>query len=453
MCFFSQITSDEAVGVPHHLLGTFPASMAGHIDVRNYRDECLILIDKIRKNKRVPILAGGTHYYLESVLWSDFLTERHTTSSKDAEIIASLSLPADSSECYAQLKQINPHAADELHPNNVRKVRRALIEALKQQQSGGPVGRTNPMRDPLIGPLNRSYEPRYPGQTYIFWTDCDADVLNKHLDQRVDDMIKAGLVGELDRFIARIVSDQDTRNDQVITESDKIERLFGNEAKAVTDPFMRRGILQSIGFKEFSDYLALPAASTERTSVTGQQLLNSAIERVKISTRQYARRQIRWITNRFLRRPATGGLPVYRIPVSEILNSDSISDQADWDRLVLAPVVRIVHDHLVQSGDTLLTDCSNISRLNDLLALCPSERAPQPLPFIMKADNESDADSESADGPPFVCPACSGRVFSRLEDWRAHTKSRSHQKRVSKLHKRALLQSVACSDDRPDLCE
>ncbi|VDP96411.1 unnamed protein product [Echinostoma caproni] len=71
-----------------------------------------------------------------------------------------------------------------------------------------------------------------------------------------------------------------------------MERLFGDEARAVNDPFVRRGILQSIGFKEFADYLALPAAS-ERASPVGQQLLSSAIDRVKIATRQYARRQVR----------------------------------------------------------------------------------------------------------------------------------------------------------------
>lgn len=442
----NKITLDQAAGVPHHLLGTFPANLVGRIDVRDYRNQCLNLIHKIRlQNNHIPILAGGTHYYLESVLWSDFLSKSHGTSSQDAEIPSSFFLPADSTEWYAQLKLINPSAAAQLHPNNVRKVRRALIEAIKsRQQLNGPIDHNDPSR---IGLSNRSCQPRFPGQTYIFWIDCDKDVLNRWLDRRVDGMVKAGLVDELDRFINSFLS-----STTVTTESEKIERLFGDEARAVSDPSVRRGILQSIGFKEFADFLALPAVSAERTSSVGQHLLNSAIERVKISTRQYARRQVRWITNRFLRRPAAGGLPVYRIPVTDILRADPVSVPADWDRLVLAPVVRVVHDHLVRTGDTLMMENSNRSRLNELLTLCPADLAPLPEPFTSKTDNGIDPDSEPVSGPPYVCSACSDRAFSRLEDWQAHVKSRSHQKRVNKLRKRVLLQSwKSSSNDRCDL--
>ncbi|KAA0200381.1 tRNA dimethylallyltransferase [Fasciolopsis buskii] len=86
----NKITLDQAAGVPHHLLGTLPADLVGRIDVRDYRNQCLNLIDKIRlENNHIPILAGGTHYYLESVLWSDFLSKSpKITSSQDAEILS-----------------------------------------------------------------------------------------------------------------------------------------------------------------------------------------------------------------------------------------------------------------------------------------------------------------------------------------------------------------------------
>lgn len=126
--------------------------------------------------------------------------------------------------------------------------------------------------------------------------------------------------------------------------------------------------------------------------------------------------------------------------------------QADWDRLVLAPVARVVHDHLVRTGDALMMKNSDRSRLSELLTLCPADLAPLPEPFTCKTDNGVDSDSDSVGGPPYVCSACSGRVFSRLEDWQAHVKSRSHQKRVSKLRKRVLLQSwTSSNNDRCDL--
>lgn len=94
--------------------------------------------------------------------------------------------------------------AAQLHPNNVRKVRRALIEAIKQgQQFNEPADLNNPS---FIGLSNRSCQPRFPGQTYIFWMDCDKDVLDGWLDRRVDGMVKAGLVDELDRFINSFLS-------------------------------------------------------------------------------------------------------------------------------------------------------------------------------------------------------------------------------------------------------
>ena len=61
------------------------------------------------------------------------------------------------------------------------------------------------------------------------------------------------------------------------------------------------GIFQSIGFKEFHDYLVLP--SSEQTTLTGTRLLNQGVEALKVRTRRYARHQIKWIVKRFLQQP------------------------------------------------------------------------------------------------------------------------------------------------------
>ncbi|VDP82422.1 unnamed protein product, partial [Echinostoma caproni] len=251
------VTSDEANGIPHHLLGTFPASWAGRIDVRDYRDRCLPLIDTIRENKHIPILAGGTHYYLESVLWSDFSAGLNQTVSNNIELQTSVRSAThgvrrssmesmvepqqeDSNECYAQLKQINPSMAAKLHPNNVRKVRRALAEALMRQNSSEQVTTTEPIRArPDDGPPNRSYQPRYPGQTLIFWTDCDGEVLNTRLDQRVDSMIEAGLVHELDQFVTRFFSSYEDHGKYFAIHSLKIQC----SSLAITNFVARFGIM------------------------------------------------------------------------------------------------------------------------------------------------------------------------------------------------------------------
>jgi tRNA dimethylallyltransferase len=62
-----------------------------------------------------------------------------------------------------------------------------------------------------------------------------------------------------------------------------------------------KGIFQSIGFKEFHEYLIL--SEDDRNSEKGSKLFHAGVDALKLVTRRYARRQLRWITNRFLRKP------------------------------------------------------------------------------------------------------------------------------------------------------
>lgn len=71
---------------------------------------------------------------------------------------------------------------------------------------------------------------------------------------------------------------------------EKLRALFAQELESVSDPMTRRGLLQSIGLKEFSDYLAL--LPEERDTIEANTLLKQATENVKTATRQYARRQV-----------------------------------------------------------------------------------------------------------------------------------------------------------------
>ncbi|VDQ09054.1 unnamed protein product [Trichobilharzia regenti] len=176
--------------------------------------------------------------------------------------------------------KLRPNLAAHLHPNNVRKVKRALLDVLSESE--GESTDENTKKDVP----NRSVIPRYPGQSLILWLDCASDVLNTHLNKRVDMMLESGLISELDSFLkeAKLASMSSTSKciEAEITDNCDLE--------TVSDPSVRRGVLQSIGFKEFSDYLAL--LPNERDSPEAKVLLNQAAENVKSSTRQYARRQV-----------------------------------------------------------------------------------------------------------------------------------------------------------------
>ncbi|KAF7256772.1 hypothetical protein EG68_06371 [Paragonimus skrjabini miyazakii] len=435
----NKVTEEEAAGITHHLLGTFSAQWAAFGDVHKYKAACLPLVDKIRTNiGRIPILVGGTHYYLEAILWSDFLAA-YTSSNEEGES-RNILLPSEMSDCYTLLQKLNPQIASQLHPNNERKVRKALREALL---SSSKQPSTSMGDDLKFGyPRNRSYHPRYPDDTLILWVDCDLAVLDARLDSRVDNMVRTGLIHELDLFLKNYFTEREfSKSNQ--TRSDQLNRLF-TETCSVNDPSGRRGILQTIGFKEFADYLSLPPGSAERESQEGQQMLTAAIEKVKVATRQYARRQIKWITNRFLRRPEFGCIPVYRLDVTESMKSTTGLSSDTWDINILAPACRLIFDHLVDSGALAQLVIGNPARLNTLLDLCPPSARPRPCDFLPMRDDSAQIGAGSSVDCLFSCTVCGNRLFFRRADFEEHMRSRSHQKRISKLRRRQLLNSIKC---------
>ncbi len=106
------------------------------------------------------------------------------------------------------------------------------------------------------------------------WVQCDLPVLYARCDKRVDKMAERGMLDELQGF-------HDEFN-----------------AQRGANPDYTVGIFQSIGFKEFHDYLTMSAEV--KASDEGKKALASGVERMKVVTRQYARRQVNWMKNRFL---------------------------------------------------------------------------------------------------------------------------------------------------------
>uniref|UniRef100_A0A8C9P8J0 tRNA dimethylallyltransferase n=1 Tax=Spermophilus dauricus TaxID=99837 RepID=A0A8C9P8J0_SPEDA len=174
---------------------------------------------------------------------------------------------------HKRLSQVDPEMAAKLHPHDKRKVARSLqvfeetgishSEFLHQQhaeEGGGPLG----------GPL------KFPNPC-ILWLYADQTVLDERLDKRVDDMLTAGLLEELRDFHRRYNQKNISENCQDY----------------------QHGIFQSIGFKEFHEYLITEGKCTPETS---NQLLKKGIEALKQVTKRYARKQNRWVKNRFLSR-------------------------------------------------------------------------------------------------------------------------------------------------------
>eukprot|EP00062_Callorhinchus_milii_P020731 gi/632976706/ref/XP_007904945.1/ PREDICTED: tRNA dimethylallyltransferase, mitochondrial isoform X2 [Callorhinchus milii] len=213
----------------------------------------------------------------------------------------------DIQELYSQLEEVDPEMAAKLHPNDKRKVVRSLqiyeeagiphskiLQQQRQQEGGGPLG----------GPL-RFQNP------CIFWLHADLAALDERLDQRVDQMLANGLLDELKEFHTRY-------NQQKVAENCQD---------------YQHGIFQSIGFKEFHEYLTCTSSCSE----TRDKLLAEGIAALKQVTKRYARKQNKWVRNRLLKRPGPNIPPVFGLDVTDV---------GHWEEAVLNPALGILQSLL-----------------------------------------------------------------------------------------------------------
>ncbi|VDD83909.1 unnamed protein product [Mesocestoides corti] len=351
----NKVTECEKKGVTHHLLGFLDPAKGFVYNVHQYRRDCWRLIDDLKSRNVTPIVVGGTHYYIEAILWADFLQTQVNLYQGDFNKMATepqrswpeellARLPKNPKDYYGILRNLDPDAAMRLHPNDTRKLQQALLRAFSHDTGNN----SEPAATTSI--IKRSFSPRYPPpDSVIIWLDCNPNVLGPRLDDRVSKMVEHGLIHELDDFLGTAarsllpnVEDR-CENESVSVETKKAIFQLANRGllPSVGTEHWCRGVLQSIGFKEFEKYLQL--SSSERDSASGQLMLTEAIEKVKAATRQYARRQLTWIKNRFIRRPAAGGIPVYRVDVTSVFTATSV-DVADsiWTSRVLLPCLAAI---------------------------------------------------------------------------------------------------------------
>ena len=273
---------------------------------------------------------------------------------------------------YEDLKRIDPTRASELLVNERRKVERSLqvyyrhgkphselLSEQRRQDGGGALG----------GPL------RFPSDDVaVIWVQCDQKILDERCDNRVEKMMKAGMLEELRSFHQ--------------------EYNRSRENASYT-----QGIFQTIGFKEFHDYLTLP---DDADDATRQALLSRGMEQMKVATRQYARKQLKWMRQRFLNGKRES-------PRVYAVDSSRYPDR--WSEDVHDPAIRIVQAFV--DGKT------------------PDE---EPLPF------HSSTYSHEESRETFHCDVCQLQVKGKLQ-LEAHMKSKHHKHKVKKTFERKPLKS------------
>ncbi|XP_027031818.1 tRNA dimethylallyltransferase isoform X1 [Tachysurus fulvidraco] len=363
----NKVTAEEQAECPHHMI-SFVDPLVSSYTVVDFRNKALSLIEDIHRRRKLPIIVGGTNYYIESILWKVLVdTVEHGIEKfqSGSSVLKAELEKLGGPELHKRLQDVDPEMAAMLHPNDARKIARSLqvyqetgvkhSHLLKEQkEQDGADGLGGPLR--FLNPC-------------IFWLHSNMDALDKRLDKRVDEMLSLGLIKELKDFHQRF-------NEKKIQDNSQD---------------YQHGIFQSIGFKEFHDYLT---AREDLSQEDHEKLKIKGIEALKQATRRYARKQNKWVRNRFLKRPGTSVPPVYGLDVTNV---------SLWEQTVLTPALDILD------------------------SLCKGER-PSVEPIRIEGEGLRNKRSHH------MCELCDKVIIGDLE-WTAHVKSKSHQHHIRKKRK------------------
>ncbi len=228
-------TIDERQNIPHHMMDILDP--AEQFSVAEYQKMAVDIISDIHKRQKLPIIVGGTGLYIKSLLYPMNFTDAY----QDLEYRKQLQETANikgRDYLYQQLKMVDPSTASRLHPNDVRRV----IRALEVYHITG-----KPMSHYSQNLKNMDF--RY--NTAMIGLVMDRVKLYERINKRVDIMIENGLL---------------------------------NEVKNLLDKGYSRDMIsmQGLGYKEIIDYYQ------------GNLSLEEAIHIIKRETRRYAKRQLTW---------------------------------------------------------------------------------------------------------------------------------------------------------------
>ena len=231
----AKVTKEEMEGVPHYLIDVLEPTEP--FNVAMFQQMAKEAVQTIYSHGRIPILAGGTGFYIQALLYDINFQE----TGEDPSIRLSLEALGEEKGgeyLHQLLAQADPQAAEEIHPNNVKRVIRALEYF---QQTGQRISEHNQQE--------RQKKSPYAFRYYVI--NMERSRLYQRIDQRVDLMMQQGLVQEVEKL-----------------------REMG----------CRRGMvsMQGLGYKEILDYL------------NGEISLEEAVYQLKRDTRHFAKRQLTW---------------------------------------------------------------------------------------------------------------------------------------------------------------
>ncbi|MBR4456608.1 MAG: tRNA (adenosine(37)-N6)-dimethylallyltransferase MiaA [Solobacterium sp.] len=223
-----KVTEAEKQGIPHHLIDILsPSEPYSVSDFQRNARACIAAIP-------FPIIAGGTGLYLKACLYDyTFVPEEETGTDRELEML-------DSRTLYERLKETDPISAEKIHPNNRRRVLRALTVAKRSGMAKSEIEAA------------QKHEPVY--DFFIAGCTMDRAVLYERISARVEQMFRNGL-------------------------EDEVKRLL-SEGVTFEDPAMK-----GIGYREFEPY------------IKGECSIGEVQKMIAQHSRNYAKRQYTWLNH------------------------------------------------------------------------------------------------------------------------------------------------------------
>lgn len=232
----AKIRAEEMCGVPHHLIDELEPDEEFHVVL--FQTLAKKYMQEIWDKGKVPVLVGGTGFYIQAVLYDIDFTENGGDDSYRLELEA-LAKEKGAQYLHDMLRSADPKSAEEIHANNIKRVIRAL-EYYKE--TGEPISVHNEQERQKESPYNFAY----------FVLNEDRAKLYEKINRRIDIMLEEGLI---------------------------------DEVKALKNKGYTRDMvsMQGLGYKEILDYLG------------GVCTLEEAVYTLKRDTRHFAKRQITWM--------------------------------------------------------------------------------------------------------------------------------------------------------------
>ncbi|CAR28675.1 hypothetical protein ZYGR_0U00330 [Zygosaccharomyces rouxii] len=342
---------EERDGIPHHVINHVDWSEEYYL--HRFEKECVDAIEDIHQRGKLAIVVGGTHYYLQVLFNKHVKSIQRDVTKEERELLNS----GNGQLIYDTLKMHDPAIATKFHPNDTRRVQR-MLEIY--YESG---------KKPSETYAEQEISLRY--DTLFLWLYSDSDALEQRLDDRVDKMLETGAMEEIK----------------------ELYEYFQNNKYTIEQ--CENGVWQVIGFKEF-----LPWLIDEKKNMK----IEDGVERMKIHTRQYAKKQVKWIRKMLI--PDVDG-DVYVLDASDL---------SQWHEKVLVRSTNITRQFFENKP------------IQDI-------RAPERLKGLL--DIGKTKDKSQRDWQQYVCTVCRDQQDKELiaigeTNWQIHLKSRRHRSNLTK---------------------